>query len=46
MNDILEWSNSKETVKKNLRKDEVDTALETLGIWIAVSKANDKRRPE
>ena len=43
LKDIMEWSNSEEAVKKNLRDVEVMAELPTLGVWVCVKKEHDKR---
>ncbi len=46
LKDLLEWSTSEEVVQGNLREGEVMVAIPDLGVWVAVAKTHDKRKPE
>ncbi|HTX22294.1 MAG TPA: hypothetical protein VMD27_10630 [Candidatus Aquilonibacter sp.] len=43
--DLLEWSNSKERVQKNLRENEIMLEFPADGLYAAFPKAADKRQP-
>lgn len=42
---LNEWSTSREQVLKNLRPDEVMVHLERYGVWCAILKGDDRRKP-
>jgi len=41
--DIMEWSTSEETVRKNLREDEDYYNLKSLGVHVAVKKQTKQK---
>lgn len=43
LKDLLEWSTSEEAVRQHMEDNEVMAKIPSLGVWVCVSKVNDKR---